>query len=91
MKSELEDLAFAALEPDSFRQVEHLVATHAAERGTYIEQVKRTLAQGGRGGGFLLSDNHGEIPWQVSEDTLLATAEAARRWGQYPLSWIEEA
>lgn len=52
--------------------------------------VKAALAQAARGGGFVLSDNHGEIPWQVSEDTLHATAEAARRWGQYPLRWIED-
>jgi uroporphyrinogen decarboxylase len=47
--------------------------------------VKAAIAQAAPGGGFILSDNHGEIPWQVSEDTLMAISEAVRRWGEYPL------
>ncbi len=49
------------------------------------EKVRKTIAQGGAGGGFILSDNHGEIPWQVGEETLTTIAEATRRWGIYPL------
>jgi uroporphyrinogen decarboxylase len=49
--------------------------------------VKEAIAQGGPGGGFILSDNHGEIPWQVSEDTLMAVAASVRKWGEYPLPW----
>lgn len=49
--------------------------------------VKAAIAAAGPGGGFILSDNHGEIPFQVSEETLLAISEAAHRWGTYPLSW----
>jgi uroporphyrinogen decarboxylase len=52
--------------------------------------VKRAIAHAGRGGGFILSDNHGEIPWQVSEETLLAIREAVERWGRYPLAWVED-
>ncbi len=52
------------------------------------EKVKLAIAAAGPGGGFILSDNHGEIPFQVSDDTLMAVAEAARRWGRYPLTWI---
>ena len=47
--------------------------------------VKEAIAKAAPGGGFVLSDNHGEIPWQVSDDTLMAIAEAVRRWGEYPL------
>jgi uroporphyrinogen decarboxylase len=47
--------------------------------------VKEAIAKGAPGGGFILSDNHGEIPWQVSGDTLMAVSEAVRKWGQYPL------
>jgi len=47
--------------------------------------VKEAIRQAGSGGGFILSDNHGEIPWQVPEAILLAISEAARRWGRYPL------
>jgi uroporphyrinogen decarboxylase len=49
--------------------------------------VKEAIAQGGPGGGFILSDNHGEIPWQVSEETLMAVAASVRKWGEYPLPW----
>ena len=52
--------------------------------------VKEAIAKAGVGGGFILSDNHGEIPWQVSEDVLLAVAEAVRKWGRYPLNWAKE-
>ncbi|MDZ4163760.1 MAG: uroporphyrinogen decarboxylase family protein [Smithellaceae bacterium] len=47
--------------------------------------VRQAIAQAGSGGGFILSDNHGEIPWQVSDEVLLAIADAVRRWGCYPL------
>jgi uroporphyrinogen decarboxylase len=50
--------------------------------------VHRAIAQAGPGGGFILSDNHGEIPWQVPDEVLLAIAEATRRWGVYPLQEI---
>ena len=52
------------------------------------QKVKEAIAQAGPGGGFILSDNHGEIPWQVPEDTLLAISEAAHTWGHYPLDWV---
>jgi uroporphyrinogen decarboxylase len=53
-------------------------------------EVKRAIAKAGRGGGFLLSDNHGEIPWQVPESVLLAIRDAVERWGNYPLAWIDD-
>jgi uroporphyrinogen decarboxylase len=46
--------------------------------------VRETLAKAASGGGFILSDGHGEIPFQVTEDVLMAVAGAARRWGTYP-------
>ena len=50
-------------------------------------EVKRALAAAAPGGGFVLSDGHGEIPFQVRDETLHAIADAARRWGRYPLDW----
>lgn len=50
--------------------------------------VKKAIAQAGPGGGFILSDNHGEIPWQVPDEVLMAISEAVRRWGRYPLDWV---
>lgn len=50
--------------------------------------VKNAIAQAGPGGGFILSDNHGEIPFQVPEETLLAISDAVHTWGSYPLNWL---
>ena len=52
-------------------------------------EVKQAIAKAGRGGGFVLADNHGEIPWQVPDEVLLAIRDAVDRWGRYPLDWIE--
>jgi uroporphyrinogen decarboxylase len=49
-------------------------------------KVRQAIAQAGSGGGFILSDNHGEIPFQVPDETLTAIGEAVRHWGNYPLS-----
>jgi uroporphyrinogen decarboxylase len=51
--------------------------------------VKQAIAKAGRGGGFILADNHGEIPWQVPDEVLLAIREAVDRWGRYPLDWVK--
>ncbi|HWQ67082.1 MAG TPA: uroporphyrinogen decarboxylase family protein [Methanospirillum sp.] len=49
--------------------------------------VKDAIAKAGPGGGFILSDNHGEIPWQVTDEVLTAICSAVRTWGRYPLDW----
>ena len=54
------------------------------------QEVKRAIAQAGPGGGFVLSDNHGEIPWQVPDEVLMAIASAVKKWGNYPLNWVED-
>jgi len=53
--------------------------------------VKAAIANAGPGGGFILSDNHGEIPFQVPEEVLLAVSDAVHKWGRYPLDWMTEA
>lgn len=52
--------------------------------------VKKAIAQGGPGGGFILSDAHGEIPWQVPEKVLLEISGTVHRWGRYPLEWVRD-
>ncbi|HNW47950.1 MAG TPA: methylcobamide--CoM methyltransferase MtbA, partial [Thermotogota bacterium] len=47
--------------------------------------VKTVIDQFGKGGGFILSDGHGEIPWQVPEEILIAVSEAVQLYGNYPL------
>ena len=53
-------------------------------------KVKEAISKAGIGGGFILSDNHGEIPWQVPDDVLMAISEAVHKWGKYPLDWIND-
>ncbi|NCD34283.1 MAG: methylcobamide--CoM methyltransferase MtbA [Spartobacteria bacterium] len=55
-----------------------------AERTEVSTLVREAIRQAAPGGGFILSDNHGEMPWQVSEDTLLEIADAVQTYGQYP-------
>lgn len=52
-------------------------------------KVREAIAAAGPGGGFILSDNHGEIPLQVSDETLMHISEAVRTWGRYPLTWTK--
>lgn len=49
-------------------------------------KVKEAISLAGRGGGFILSDNHGEIPWQVPDEVLMTIAETVHRFGRYPLA-----
>ena len=45
--------------------------------------VKVAIDKAASGGGFILSDNHGEIPWQVHDETLHAISGFARKYGRY--------
>ena len=47
--------------------------------------VRKCIAKAGPGGGFILSDAHGEIPFQVSDEVLQAISESAREFGKYPI------
>ena len=53
------------------------------------EEVNSIITKAGSGGGLILSDNHGEIPWQVPEDVLLEISEAVRWHGTYPLKQVK--
>jgi uroporphyrinogen decarboxylase len=57
-------------------------------KATAEREVKNALRLGAPGGGFILSDNHGEIHSSVPETVLDTIAEAARTWGRYPLDWL---
>ena len=54
-------------------------------------EVKRCIAAGAAGGGYLLCDQHGEIAWDTAPAVLSAIADAAHRWGAYPLESREVA
>ena len=49
------------------------------------DKVRECISQAAVGGGYVLSDHHGEIPCSVPEETLIAIGEAVRRFGSYPL------
>lgn len=49
------------------------------------EKVKTAILEAAGGGGFILSDNHGEIPWQVSDEVLQSISEAVFKYGYYPV------
>ncbi|MBU5638419.1 uroporphyrinogen decarboxylase family protein [Geomonas sp. Red69] len=51
-----------------------------------LAAVKEAIDAAASGGGFILSDQHGEIPWQVPETTLELIGEAVRAYGRYPLT-----
>lgn len=48
-------------------------------------RVKELITDCAPGGGYILSDNHGEIPWQTPEEALYAIVESRDRWGKYPI------
>ncbi len=52
------------------------------------KEVENVIIKAGKGGGLILSDNHGEIPWQVPEHVLSEIAEAVRCFGTYPLKLV---
>ncbi len=47
--------------------------------------VKGIIQKAAPGGGFILSDNHGEIPFQVPDNVLHEISEAVKEYGQYPI------
>ena len=48
--------------------------------------VNETIKKGAEGGGFILSDNHGEIPFQVKDEILLTIADTVKTAGKYPIA-----
>lgn len=48
-------------------------------------KVRQAIQKAGDGGGYILSDNHGEMVWDVSHETLLNIANAVKKYGSYPL------
>lgn len=52
---------------------------------TAENRVREAIAKAGPGGGFILADNHGEIPFQVPDKVLFAISEAVQARGVYPL------
>ncbi len=49
------------------------------------EKVKEAIQKAGNSGGFILADNHGEIPFQIPHEVLKAISDAVHKWGKYPI------
>lgn len=47
--------------------------------------VRETIRIAAPGGGFILSDNHGELPYDVTESTLQVIMDTVRIYGKYPI------
>ncbi len=45
--------------------------------------VRAAIEKAAEGGGYILADNHGEIPYSVSDDVLKAISEDTNKWGYY--------
>ncbi|QTA82008.1 Uroporphyrinogen decarboxylase [Desulfonema limicola] len=52
---------------------------------TAEQKVKQVISRAAHGGGFILTDNHGEIPFQVKDEVLYAISNAVHKWGKYPI------
>ena len=49
------------------------------------KNVKELIINGASGGGLVISDSHGEIPWYVSEEVLYSISEVVQKYGTYPI------
>jgi uroporphyrinogen decarboxylase len=50
------------------------------------QKVCEAIKKAAPGGGFILAENHGEIPFQVPDETLLAISDAVLTFGRYPIN-----
>jgi uroporphyrinogen decarboxylase len=60
------------------------IAMRSWDAAEASRQVEAVLRAAGGGGGFIMADNHGEIPFQVKEDVLHAISRTVREKGCYP-------
>ena len=86
--SSKEDLG--ALKEASRNKISLLGNLNGIEMRTWtVEQthdiVKAAIQQAAPGGGFILSDNHGEIPYQVPDEIIKAISDAVLEYGRYPI------
>ncbi|MFA9390396.1 MAG: uroporphyrinogen decarboxylase family protein [Prolixibacteraceae bacterium] len=51
-----------------------------------ISNVRNAIEKAAPGGGFILSDNHGEIPFQVPDEVLKTISETVLEYGRYPIN-----
>jgi uroporphyrinogen decarboxylase len=62
------------------------IAMRRWDQSDVAHQVRRVINAAGRGGGLILADNHGEIPFGVPDEVLMAIGAAVRKWGRFPIA-----
>lgn len=86
--SSLEDLAKLKEEADGkltlLGNLNAIEMRHWSVEQTH-EKVKEAISKAAAGGGFILADNHGEIPWDIKDETLFAIRDAVLKYGTYPI------
>ncbi|MEI7492147.1 MAG: uroporphyrinogen decarboxylase family protein [Bacteroidota bacterium] len=60
------------------------------DKNKTVDIVKDLIRKAAPGGGFILSDNQGEIPFHVSDATLLTISETVQTFGHYPIQLNDE-
>jgi uroporphyrinogen decarboxylase len=63
----------------------NLVAMIQQDDQEIEEHIRTLLSEAARGGGFIITDSHGEIPWQISDKVLKSITSNINKWGTYPL------
>ena len=86
--SSLEDLAKLKNEADGkltlLGNLNAIEMRHWSVEETH-KKVKEAISKAAIGGGFILAENHGEIPWDIKEETLFAIKDAVLKYGTYPI------
>ena len=86
--SSLEDLAELKSEADAkltlLGNLNAIEMRHWSAEETH-EKVKEAISKAAVGGGFILAENHGEIPWDIRDETLFAIRDAVFKYGTYPI------
>ncbi|WP_321430600.1 uroporphyrinogen decarboxylase family protein [uncultured Methanolobus sp.] len=47
------------------------------------DKVMEAIRKAAEGGGYILSDNHGEIPYTVPSEVIMNISKSVKKWGQY--------
>ncbi|MCB5250885.1 MAG: uroporphyrinogen decarboxylase family protein [Candidatus Cloacimonadales bacterium] len=50
--------------------------------------IQTIIKKAAKGGGLIISDNHGEIPYQVKHETLMHISDAVEKYGYYPIRGV---
>ena len=61
-----------------------MTAINSIQGEPTVQNMPQAISTGAAGGGFILSDSNGEIPWQVPVGSLSPVPELAHVCGRHP-------